>query len=190
MLVSETSNLLSTRLESLEFGVKNLDTRVSVIDDKLTHVIQMNSELMNQTGELAQQSRDNYRGLHSQLEDTKREMKKSINQIRVGSTSKCQIIAFGLGTCVVDHLCRLGDVVKINPNPLFQFQSGDSFLCIGVGVCYVDNILRNAARIFSTFDVYVSINAPSGAPGVFDDPSRVCESNNGDCVIDIFPAHV
>lgn len=88
---------MSTRLESLEFGVKNLDTRVSVIDDKLTHVIQMNSELMNQTGELAQQSRDNYRGLHSQLEDTKREMKKSINQIRVGSTSKCQIIAFGLG---------------------------------------------------------------------------------------------
>ena len=97
MLVQETSNLLSTRLESLEFGVKNLDNRVSVIDDKLTHVIQMNSELMNQSDELAQQSRDNYRGLHSQLEDTRREMKKSINQIQVGSTSKCQIIAFGLG---------------------------------------------------------------------------------------------
>lgn len=97
MLTTETDKLLGTRLDSLEFGVKSLDTRVSVIDDKLTHVIQMNSELMNQTDELAQQSRENYRGLHSQLEDTKREMKKSIKQIRAGTTSNCQIIAFGFG---------------------------------------------------------------------------------------------
>ena len=97
MLVSERSSLISSRLESLETGVKHLDQRVGVIDDKLTHVIQMSSELINTSGEIMDQSKENYRGLHEQLEDTRREMKKSIQQIRSGHSSKCQIIMFGTG---------------------------------------------------------------------------------------------
>lgn len=51
MLVSENDNRFAKQLKTLEEGVTTLDNRVAALDDKVTHVIQMNSELMIQTNE-------------------------------------------------------------------------------------------------------------------------------------------
>jgi len=96
MLVHENNTLLSHRLETLEKGVEKLDGRVLALDDKLSHVICMNSELMVQTNE-------NFREMRGLVNATRIEMKKSIRQIRGGWTSQCYIISFavGLGTWTI-----------------------------------------------------------------------------------------
>lgn len=90
MLLSETENQFSSQLKSLEMGVNTLDSRVSQIDEKLNHVMQQNSEMMVRQGE-------EFRGLRTQLDDHRAELKKSIRQIRGGWTSQCQLIGFAIG---------------------------------------------------------------------------------------------
>ena len=90
MLASETDKLLASRLGTLEQGVSVLDTRVAALDDKVSHVIQMNSELMIQSNE-------NFREMRSTLDEHKQELKKSIRQIKGRFTSQCQIVMFGTG---------------------------------------------------------------------------------------------
>jgi len=68
--------LLSSRVESL-------DNKVSELDNKVSHVIQMNSELMIQTGE-------NYRNLRETLEDQKNEMKTVFKKLKAQTSTKCQ----------------------------------------------------------------------------------------------------
>ena len=75
MLVNETDKLLGRRLDSLEKGVSQLDNRVASLDDKVSHVIQMNSEIMIQSNE-------NFRDIRSTLDEHRTELKKSIRQIR------------------------------------------------------------------------------------------------------------
>ena len=88
MLASETDKLLASRLGTLEEGVSVLDTRVAALDDKVSHVIQMNSELMIQSNE-------NFREMRSTLDEHKQELKKSIRQIKGRFTSQCQLVMFG-----------------------------------------------------------------------------------------------
>jgi|TARA_B100000035_G_C20640736_1_gene396532 regulator of replication initiation timing len=90
MLASETDKLLATRLDTLEEGVSVLDNRVAALDDKVSHVIQMNSELMIQSNE-------NFREMRSTLDEHKKELKKSIRQIKGRFTSQCQLVMFGTG---------------------------------------------------------------------------------------------
>lgn len=90
MLASETDKLLASRLGTLEQGVSVLDTRVAALDDKVSHVIQMNSELMIQSNE-------NFREMRSTLDEHKQEIKKSIRQIKGRFTSQCQLVMFGTG---------------------------------------------------------------------------------------------
>lgn len=90
MLANETDKLLGIRLETLEKGVQQLDGRVQSLDDKVSHVIQMNSELMIQSSE-------NFREMRGQLEDNRRELKKSIHQIRGRWSTQCYVIAFAIG---------------------------------------------------------------------------------------------
>ena len=90
MLASETDKLLASRLGTLEEGVNGLDTRVAALDDKVSHVIQMNSELMIQSNE-------NFREMRSTLDEHKQELKKSIRQIKGRFTSHCQLVMFGTG---------------------------------------------------------------------------------------------
>lgn len=90
MLASETDKLLASRLGTLEQGVSVLDTRVAALDDKVSHVIQMNSELMIQSNE-------NFREMRSTLDEHKQELKKSIRQIKGRFTSQCQLVMFGTG---------------------------------------------------------------------------------------------
>ena len=71
MLAGETDKMLGHRLETLEKGVHVLDDRVKSLDDKVTHVIQMNSELMIQSNE-------NFREMRGQLDAHRTELKKSI----------------------------------------------------------------------------------------------------------------
>tara|TARA_B110001452_G_scaffold184409_1_gene155000 strand:+ start:2676 stop:2990 length:315 start_codon:yes stop_codon:yes gene_type:complete len=89
MLVSENGNRFAKQLKSLEEGVTTLDNRVAALDDKVTHVIQMNSELMIQTNE-------NYRDIRSTMDDHRAELKKSIKQIRGRYSTRCQLIGFGI----------------------------------------------------------------------------------------------
>jgi regulator of replication initiation timing len=90
MLAAETDRLLASRLDTLEQGVGKLDNRVSALDDKVSHVIQMNSELMIQSNE-------NFREMRSTLNDHKAELKKSIRQIKGRYSTQCQLIMFGMG---------------------------------------------------------------------------------------------
>ena len=89
MLANETDKLLGQRLESLEKGVEILDGRVKSLDDKVSHVIQMNGELMVQSNE-------NFREMRGQLDAHRAELKKSIRQLK-GSSQQCYIIMFGIG---------------------------------------------------------------------------------------------
>ena len=90
MLAHESDKLLDARLQSLERGVDTLDTRVSALDDKVSHVIQMNSELMIQSNE-------NFRDIRSALDDQRAELKQSLKQLRGTYSTRCQLIAFGCG---------------------------------------------------------------------------------------------
>ena len=51
MLQGESEKILVGRLQKLEDGVGLLDTRLTCLDDKVSHVIHMNSELMITTNE-------------------------------------------------------------------------------------------------------------------------------------------
>ena len=82
-----TANL-DDRLGNLEKGVNQLDKRVGEIDNKLGHVIAMNQEMMIQ-------SNDNFRNMHSVLEESKESLQKSINKIKNQYTSKFQLYLFG-----------------------------------------------------------------------------------------------
>lgn len=90
MLASETDKILANRLDTLEQGVHVLDGRVAALDDKVSHVIQMNSELMIQSNE-------NFREMRSTLDAHRSELKKSIHQLKGRYSSKCQLIMFGSG---------------------------------------------------------------------------------------------
>jgi|TARA_B110000967_G_C18572321_1_gene405502 hypothetical protein len=90
MLANETDKLLGHRLETLERGVKQLDGRVMALDDKVSHVIQMNSELMIQSNE-------NFREIRGTLDSHRSEMRKSIKQIRGRWSTQCYVIGFAVG---------------------------------------------------------------------------------------------
>ena len=90
MLVNETDKLLGHRLDSLEQGVTKLDSRVASLDDKVSHVIQMNSEIMIQANE-------NFRDMRSTLDAHRTEIKKSIRQIRGRWSTQCYVIMFAIG---------------------------------------------------------------------------------------------
>jgi hypothetical protein len=90
MLAQESDKLLGRRLETLEMGVKQLDGRVLALDDKVSHVIQMNSELMIQSNE-------NFREMRYQLDAHRTELKKSIKQIRGNWSSQCYVTLFAAG---------------------------------------------------------------------------------------------
>jgi len=66
-----------------------LDTRLTCLDDKVSHVIQMNSELMITTNE-------NYRNMRDQLDEQRSELKKSIKQLRGNFSSRCQLIGVAI----------------------------------------------------------------------------------------------
>lgn len=90
MLSNETDKLLGVRLQILETGVKQLDGRVRSLDDKVSHVIQMNSEIMDkQTA--------GFRDMRGTLDAHSRELKKSIRQIRGNWSTRCYVIAFAIG---------------------------------------------------------------------------------------------
>ena len=90
MIQVESDNFLGSRLASLEQGVTVLDNRVSALDDKVSHVIQMNCEILTQ-------SSNNFREMRQQLNDHRTELKKSIRQIRGSFSTKCQLIMFATG---------------------------------------------------------------------------------------------
>jgi len=90
MLQDECDKLLAGRLQKLEDGVSVLDTRVAALDDKVSHVIQMNSELMIQSNE-------NFRNMRDQLDEHRTELKKSIRQLRGNFSSRCQLIGVAIG---------------------------------------------------------------------------------------------
>lgn len=89
MLANETDKLLGQRLETLEKGVHKLDGRVQSLDDKVSHVIQMNSEIMIQSNE-------NFREMRANLDAHRNELKKSIRQIRGNWSSKCYVMGFAI----------------------------------------------------------------------------------------------
>jgi hypothetical protein len=89
MLQGESEKLLVGRLQKLEDGVGLLDTRLTHLDDKVSHVIQMNSELMITTNE-------NYRNMRDQLDEQRSELKKSIKQLRGNFSSRCQLIGVAI----------------------------------------------------------------------------------------------
>ena len=72
-----------TDMKMLSNRVESLDNKVSELDNKVSHVIQMNSELMIQTGE-------NYRNLRNTLEDQKEELKTVFKKLRAQTSTKCQ----------------------------------------------------------------------------------------------------
>ena len=90
MLSVSPTEKFSGRLQSLEEGVSKLDPQVAQLDDKVSHVIQMNSEMMIQSNE-------NFRTIHHALETNREDIKKSIRKIKSQFTSKCQLYLFGLG---------------------------------------------------------------------------------------------
>jgi len=90
MLANETDKILGHRLETLEQGVAKLDGRVLALDDKVSHVIQMNSELMIQSNE-------NFREMRGQLDEHRTELKKSIRQIKGNWSQQCYVISFAIG---------------------------------------------------------------------------------------------
>jgi hypothetical protein len=89
MLQGESEKILVGRLQKLEDGVSLLDTRVAALDDKVSHVIQMNSELMITTNE-------NYRSMRDQLDDHRTELKKSIRQLSGSFGSRCQLVGVAI----------------------------------------------------------------------------------------------
>lgn len=72
-----------TDMNRLSNRVESLDNKVTELDNKVSHVIQMNSELMIQTGE-------NYRNLRNTLEDQKNELKTVFRKLRAQTSTKCQ----------------------------------------------------------------------------------------------------
>jgi len=89
MLQGESEKLLVGRLQRLEDGVTLLDTRLTTLDDKVSHVIHMNSELMIQTNE-------NFRTMRDQMDEHRSELKKSIRQLSGSFTSRCQLIGVAI----------------------------------------------------------------------------------------------
>jgi len=85
MLATEN---IDSRLGNLEKGVTALDARVGEIDNKLGHVILLNQEMMLNNN-------DNFRHMHSVLEESKDTLQKSINKIKSQYTSKFQLYLFG-----------------------------------------------------------------------------------------------
>ena len=90
MLSAARPENISGRLETLELGVSKLDTQVAQLDDKVAHVIQMNSEMMIQSNE-------NFRNIHHALETNREDIKSSLRKLKSQYTSKCQLYAFGVG---------------------------------------------------------------------------------------------
>jgi len=90
MLSHDCDKLLGQRLETLEKGVHQLDGRVRSLDDKVSHVIQMNSEIMIQSNE-------NFREMRGRLDDARTELKKSIRQIRGTWSTQCYVVTFAVG---------------------------------------------------------------------------------------------
>ena len=90
MLQGERDKLLTTRLEKLEDGVTLIDKKVTDLDSKVNHVIQMNSELMMQT-------QQNFRDMRNQLDDHRVELKQSIKHLKSRFTSKCQFASILIG---------------------------------------------------------------------------------------------
>lgn len=72
-----------TDMNRLSNRVESLDNKVTELDNKVSHVIQMNSELLIQTGE-------NYRNLRDTLEDQKNELKTVFKKLRAQTSTKCQ----------------------------------------------------------------------------------------------------
>lgn len=70
-------------MQILSNRVESLDNKVSELDNKVAHVIQMNSEILVQTGE-------NYRNLRDTLEDQKNQMKKVFHKLKAQTSTKCQ----------------------------------------------------------------------------------------------------
>jgi hypothetical protein len=90
MLSNETDKLLGVRLQKLEIGVLQLDGRVRSLDDKVSHVIQMNSEIMDKQA-------IGFMEMRGTLDAHSRELKKSIRQIRGNWSTQCYVIAFAIG---------------------------------------------------------------------------------------------
>jgi len=90
MIQASDDTFIADRLNTLERGVNVLDTRVAALDDKVAHVIQMNSELMIQSNE-------NFRDMRRALDDQRTELRKSIRQLKGNFSTKCQLVMFGLG---------------------------------------------------------------------------------------------
>jgi len=90
MIQAQSDKVIAERLHSLEQGVTVLDNRVAQLDDKVAHVIQMNSEMLLQSNE-------NFREMRRTLDDHRAELKQSIRQIKGNFSTKCQLIAFALG---------------------------------------------------------------------------------------------
>ena len=90
MLAQENDQLLASRLGQLEEGVRVLDTRVAGLDEKVSHVMQQNSEMLIRQGE-------EFRGLRSALDEQRAELKKSIRQLSGRYSTKCQLLMFGTG---------------------------------------------------------------------------------------------
>ena len=90
MISTETDRLMAKRLENLENGVVQLDTRVASLDDKVTHVLMQNAELAAQQGE-------EFRSLRTQLNEQRVELRKSIRKLTGGWTTKCHLKLFGGG---------------------------------------------------------------------------------------------
>ena len=93
MLQSETDKLLGQRLEILEKGVDKLDGRVQSLDDKVSHVMQMSSEMM-------MQANANFHEMRTTLDAHRTELKKSIRQIKGRWSTQCYVIAFAVGLTV------------------------------------------------------------------------------------------
>ena len=89
MLAHESDKLLDARLQIWSEASIH-DTRVSALDEKVSHVIQMNSELMIQSNE-------NFRDIRSALDDQRAELKQSLKQLRGTYSTRCQLVAFGCG---------------------------------------------------------------------------------------------
>ena len=138
MLANETDKLLGIRLETLEKGVQQLDGRVQSLDDKVSHVIQMNSELMIQSNE-------NFREMRSQLDENRRGIKK------IHSSNKGKMVYTMLRDRIchwpynMDHIYGLGFMALNGFHMPFRCLS---FMCGNRGR-HIDRIFGHAACVFT-----------------------------------------
>jgi hypothetical protein len=89
-MLSSSTTRLDVRLESLENGVSQLDTKFCQLDDKVTQHMLMSSEMMIE-------NKQSFRDVHAALETSRDEIQKSIRTIKTQYTSRCQLYAFGTG---------------------------------------------------------------------------------------------